>query len=76
MKSRESKWIVILCFIAFVVWQITLIVHYEGWYAFDELYHISSSNFVFDAVSRYNRAPQINWCVKVLTTLLGKSYYT
>lgn len=76
MKSRESRWIVILCFIAFVVWQIALIVHYEGWYAFDELYHISSSNFAFDAVSQYQRAPQINGCVKVLTILLGKSYYT
>ena len=43
---------------------------------FDELYHISSSNMEFDAVSRYSRAPQINWIIKALTQLFGKSYYT
>lgn len=61
--------------LSFIVWQIILIVHYEGWYHFDELYHIASSNPAFEAVSKYHRAPPLNWMIKNLSDVLGNNYY-
>lgn len=61
--------------IFFVVWRAFLIVHYEGWYAFDEMYHISSSNEEFFYLSQYTRAPYINNMIRLLSEVFGKSYY-
>lgn len=74
-RVPKGKTIILFFWSIFILWQILLDIKYEGWYSFDELYHISSSNLAFDAVSEYNRAPQINFAIKILTTLLGKSYY-
>lgn len=73
---RNRNIISVLLFLLFFLWQIVLIIHYEGWYHFDELYHMASANAVFDAVSEYHRAPQLNWMIKVITNVLGSNYYT
>lgn len=63
------------CYFFFVIWRIILIVHYEGWYAFDETYHISSSNAEFYKISLYDRATYINDIIRWLSEYIGKSYY-
>ena len=63
------------CYFFFVIWRIILIAHYEGWYAFDETYHISSSNAEFYKISLYDRAVYINDIIRWLSEYIGKSYY-
>lgn len=58
---KNSTILSLLFWIFFCAWQIALIMHYEGWYHFDELYHIAGANAAFEAVSKYHRAPQLNW---------------
>ncbi|MEY8326743.1 hypothetical protein AALB47_22980 [Lachnospiraceae bacterium 54-11] len=36
---------------------------------------MASSNPAFDAVSKYRRAPQINWLIRNLTYIFGNNYY-
>ena len=73
ISQRQIYW---LCFFFFMLWQGILVLRYYGWYAFDEFYHVSSSNPAFDAVSLYNRAPYLNKTIGFLTSVLGHSYYT
>lgn len=63
------------CYFFFVLWRIALIIHYEGWYAFDETYHISSSNNAFYFSSQYDTATYINSIIHWLSNVIGRSYY-
>lgn len=72
---KNSTILSLLFWIFFCAWQIALIMHYEGWYHFDELYHIAGANAAFEAVSKYHRAPQLNWLIKIFTGIFGNSYY-
>lgn len=76
-KSRNisKKTITIGCFFFFMIWRIILIVHYEGWYAYDETYHISSSNNEFYETSLYYGADYIGDIIHWLSGCIGKSYY-
>lgn len=71
----NKKLITYICFAFFVMWRIILIVQYEGWYAYDEIYHISSSNQQFYFSSEYFYAPYINMTIHFLSRVLGKAYY-
>ena len=66
----------LIAFMAFFIWQAYLIVRYKGMYAFDEMYHISSSDAYFHSISEYDRAPYLNWIVRFLTSIFGRHYYT
>lgn len=75
MKLQSKKGIACSCFLFFVLLECFLIWHYEGWYAFDETYHISSSNPEFYQSSLYFRAPYINGSIRLLSAVLGQSYF-
>lgn len=75
-RQVESRYIYLFCFFLFMFWQILVIIHYQGWYAIDEPYHISSSNPAFHEASLYDRAPYLNETIRLLTSLFGRSYYT
>lgn len=74
-KNISKKLIPIGCFFFFMIWRIILIVHYEGWYAYDETYHISSSNSEFYDTSLYYGATYIGDIIHWLSGCIGKSYY-
>ena len=63
-------------FIFFLFWRVYLIMRFKGLYAFDEMYHISSSDAYFHSISEYDRAPYLNWTVRFLSSILGRHYYT
>lgn len=66
----------LITFIAFLFWLAYLIARYKGLYAFDEMYHISSSDAYFHSISEYARAPYLNGTVRFLTSVFGRHYYT
>lgn len=71
----DKKKITYACFIFFIIWRAVLIIHYNGWYAFDETYHLSSSNPEFYYTSKYAYAPYLNFIIHILSSVFGKSYY-
>jgi len=71
-KDNKLPW---CCGLFFALWQMLVIVHYKGWYAFDETYHLFASNDFFKSISSYDRAPYINETIAWLTHMFGKSYY-
>ncbi len=65
----------VVAFILFFVWNVCLIVKYNGLYDFDEMYHISSSDAHFHSISEYARAPYLNWLIRILSAVFGRNYY-
>lgn len=77
LKSMNSiSKVSLAAFLFFLIWRFYLIVRYKGLYAFDEMYHISSSDAYFHSVSEYKRAPYLNWTVRFLSSIFGRHYYT
>lgn len=71
-----KKKIAFFSFLVFSIWLTYLFIRFRGYYAYDEFYHISSSDEQFHHLSQYRRAPYLNEAVRFLTSLLGRHYYT
>lgn len=74
--KTNIKKISLVSFIIFLLWMAYLFIRFYGEYAYDEMYHISSSDQYFHTISEYHRAPYLNWAIYFLTILFGRNYYT
>lgn len=75
LLENNRKRVSFFCLAAYVLFSLSFLVRFRGCFAHDELYHLSASNEIFNAVSRYDRAPYLNLLVRFLSSVFGKNYY-
>lgn len=73
--ENNRKKVCVISFFVFALWMLLFIVRFNGYYAHDELYHVSAGNSEFFATSRYTRAPYLNLAIHFLSSVFGKNYY-
>lgn len=70
----EKLHAVIISIITFFMYRIFFIVKYQGFFSFDEFYHISTLNS--DYVTDYARARYINFMEKIICNIFGQTDFT
>ncbi|MBP9997505.1 MAG: hypothetical protein KBT19_09620 [Lachnospiraceae bacterium] len=77
MKKLLSKnrAIPIVCFFGYAIWQLFIIVRFQGMYSYDETYHVFAANDYYNSISSYDRAPYINKLISLFSNIFGRSYY-
>lgn len=73
--ENQRKKTAIISFIIYALFSLAFILRFSGYFAHDELYHLSASNADFFVVSRYNRAPYLNLTIHFLSSFFGQNYF-
>ncbi len=73
--TSKNKKAPLICFFTFAVWQMLVLIRFNGMYSYDETYHAFAANSYYNSIATYNRAPYINGMIALLGKLFGQSYY-
>lgn len=61
--------------VGYALFSLLFVIRFAGYYAHDEIYHISAADANFFAVTKYNRAPYLNLMIRGLTAVFGRNQY-
>ncbi|MBD5505026.1 MAG: hypothetical protein HDR09_15175 [Lachnospiraceae bacterium] len=62
-------------FVGYALFSLTFLIRFAGYYAHDEIYHISAADADFFGVTNYRRAPYLNLMIRGLTSVFGRNPY-
>lgn len=71
-KRRKTT---LVLFAGYALFSLFFLIRFVGYYAFDEMYHVSAADADFFAVSNYKRAPYLNLLIRGLTAVFGRNHY-
>lgn len=75
MADQKRRKTTLVLFVGYALFSLLFLLRFAGYYAHDEIYHISAADADFFAASNYNRAPYLNLMIRGLTAVFGRNQY-
>ncbi|MDE7131856.1 MAG: hypothetical protein K2O65_08670 [Lachnospiraceae bacterium] len=72
-KSRKKTAFILLA--VYAMFSLIFLIRFGGYFAHDEIYHISAADADFFSATNYKRAPYLNLMIRGLTSVFGRNYY-